>query len=82
MKDPSELYIRFGKEAAVGKIQKALKTARKIDLDHLDGEIPEAIKGAPVSLRQPEGGCIPRRGSAGLMRNSICQRISAAHQSS
>lgn len=55
VKDPSELYIKFGKETAAGKIQKALKAARKVDLDHLDEEIPEAIKGAPVSLRQPEG---------------------------
>ena len=62
VKDPSELYIRFGKEAAVGKIQKALKTARKIDLDHLDGEIPEAIKGAPVSLRQTEGWMYSEKG--------------------
>lgn len=54
VKDPSELYIKYGKEDAANKIMNALKTAVKIDLDAPE-DIPEAVKGAPVNLRQPEG---------------------------
>ena len=62
VKDPSELYIKCGKDEAARKIQKALKEAKRIDLDHLDEEVPEAIKGAPVNLRQPEGWIYSEKG--------------------
>lgn len=54
-KDPSELYINEGVEKATEDIQKALLGAVKIDLDKLTDVIPEAVNGAPVNLRQPEG---------------------------
>ena len=54
MKDPSDLYMKFGKEDAASKIQTLLKNAEPIDLSEPDA-IPEAIQGAPVNLRQPEG---------------------------
>lgn len=53
-KDPSDVYMKFGKEEAAKKILKLIKGAEKIDLDEPE-EIPEAVKGAPVNLRQPEG---------------------------
>lgn len=53
-KDPSDVYVKFGKEEAQKKIMKLLKGAEKIDLDEPE-DIPEAVKGAPVNLRQPEG---------------------------
>lgn len=62
VKDPSELYLRDGAEKASEKIQKAIKHAQKIDLDDLSGVIPEAIKGAPVNLRQPEGWMYSEKG--------------------
>lgn len=62
VKDPSELYLKYGKEGAAKKIQKALKDARKIDLDHLEEEIPAAVNGAPVNLRQPEGWIYSEKG--------------------
>lgn len=52
-KDPSELFMKLGKEKASQKIRKALKEADELDLQEL--AIPEAIKDAPVNLRQPEG---------------------------
>ena len=55
VKDPSELYLKEGAEKATEKIQKAIKRAQKIDLDDISSAIPEAIKGAHVNLRQPEG---------------------------
>lgn len=53
-KDPSDVYIKFGKEEAAKKIMRLIKNAEKIDLDEPE-VIPEAVKGAPVNLRQPEG---------------------------
>lgn len=53
-KDPSDVYMKFGKEEAAKKILKLIHGAEKIDLDEPE-EIPEAVKGAPVNLRQPEG---------------------------
>ena len=52
-KDPSELYIKYGAEDATKKIQSAIKNAAKEDI--YTDTIPEAISGAPVNLRQPEG---------------------------
>lgn len=54
IKDPSDLYIKFGKEEGAKKIQTLLKNATPIDLSEAD-VIPESIEGAPVNLRQPEG---------------------------
>ena len=62
VKDPSELYLRDGAEKAAEKIQKAIKRAQKIDLADLSGAIPEAVKGAPVNLRQPEGWMYSEKG--------------------
>lgn len=53
-KDPSDVYMKFGKEEAAKKILKLIQGAEKIDLDEPE-EIPEAVRGAPVNLRQPEG---------------------------
>lgn len=53
-KDPSDVYVKFGKEEAQKKIMKLLKGAEKIDLDEPE-VISEAVQGAPVNLRQPEG---------------------------
>lgn len=54
IKDPSDVFIKFGKEEGAAKIQKLLERAEEIDLAAPD-VIPESIKGAPVNLRQPEG---------------------------
>lgn len=54
IKDPSDVFIKFGKEDGASKIQKLLASAEPIDLSEPD-VIPESIKGAPVNLRQPEG---------------------------
>ena len=54
VKDPSDVLIKFGKEDAAAKILKLLERAEKIDLTQPDA-IPEAVSGAPVNLRQPEG---------------------------
>jgi hypothetical protein len=59
-KDPSEVYIKFGKEEASEKIRKAISNAEAIDLD--EDAIPEAVEGAPVNLRQPEGWIYSEKG--------------------
>ena len=53
VKDPSDLYLKYGKEDAARMIREALDGAEAIDLD--EELIPEAISGAPINLRQPEG---------------------------
>ena len=55
VKDPSELFIKEGAEEATRLITGAIQAAERIDLDNLADTIPEAVSGAPVNLRQPEG---------------------------
>lgn len=62
VKDPSDLYLKYGEEEAAEKIQQALRGAKKIELDELADVIPEAVKGAPVNLRQPEGWIYSEKG--------------------
>ena len=60
-KDPSEVYLK-DREGAADKIKQALKEAKQIDLSDLEDIIPEAVKGAPVNLRQPEGWMYSEKG--------------------
>ena len=62
VKDPSELYLKEGAEKAAEKVQKAIGRAQRLDLDDLSDAIPEAIKGAPMNLRQPEGWIYSEKG--------------------
>lgn len=59
-KDPSDVLIKFGKEEAGEKIKKAIFNATQIDIE--DEVLPEAIQGAPVVLRQPEGWLYSEKG--------------------
>lgn len=59
-KDPSEVYMKYGKEEAAKKILKAIQNAEQIDID--EENIPEAVEGAPVNLRQPEGWIYSEKG--------------------
>ena len=52
-KDPSDLYLKHGRDDAARKIQQAIKGAAAID--YKQENIPESIPGAPIHLRQPEG---------------------------
>ena len=52
-KDPSDVYIKYGKEEAAEKIRAAISNAQAVDID--EESIPEVLPGAPVNLRQPEG---------------------------
>lgn len=62
VKDPSDLYLKYGEEEAADMIQKALRGAKKLELDDISEVIPEAVKGAPVNLRQPEGWIYSEKG--------------------
>lgn len=55
VKDPSDLYLQFGSEVAAQNVKDALQAAKKVDLSAVHDLIPEAVKGAPVNLRQPNG---------------------------
>lgn len=60
VKDPSQLFLdkgagEGGEDAVKALINGVLKEAKRLDLDNLGDTIPEAVKGAPVNLRQPEG---------------------------
>ncbi len=52
-KDPSDIYIKNGRDNGAKLIRQALDGAERISLDEY--VIPEAIAGAPITLRQPEG---------------------------
>lgn len=62
VKDPSDLYLKYGEVEAAEKIQEALRGAKKLALDEISDIIPEAVKGAPVNLRQPEGWIYSEKG--------------------
>ncbi len=59
-KDPSDVLIKYGKEDAGKKIKKAIFNATQIDIE--EEVLPEAIQGAPVVLRQPEGWLYSEKG--------------------
>lgn len=52
-KDPSDVYMMYGQEKAAQLIREQLQNAEAIDI--YEEQIPEAISGAPINLRQPEG---------------------------
>ena len=52
-KDPSDIYIKNGRDNGAKLIRQALDGAERISLDEY--VLPEAIAGAPITLRQPEG---------------------------
>lgn len=62
VKDPSDLYLKYGEQEAVQKVQEALRAAKRLNLDEVSDVIPEAVKGAPVNLRQPEGWLYSEKG--------------------
>lgn len=51
-KDPSDVFLKLGKDKAKKEIVKLLKEAAQLNFDEPE-EIPEIIKGAPVNLRTP-----------------------------
>lgn len=53
VKDPSELYMKRGKEEAARLIRQALESAEEIDYTK-DPE-PEGLDGAPIALKCPAG---------------------------
>ncbi len=55
VKDPSDLYIKYGADEARRMVGEALDAATLIDLYHIEEQIPMAIPDAPIRLRQPEG---------------------------
>ena len=60
VKDPSALFLEKGagedgEKEVKDLLNAAIKGAKKLDLDDISETVPEAVKGAPVNLRQPEG---------------------------
>lgn len=53
VKDPSELYLKYGKEKAAELLKQAIQEAKSINLDKFN--TPVVIEDAPIQLRQPEG---------------------------
>ena len=66
VKDPSDLYIKLGKDEAAAKVRAAMDNAAPIDLQRLNEEIPTAVEGAPIRLRQPEGWIFSDKGISAI----------------
>lgn len=60
-KDPSDVFIKFGRQDGAAKIMELIKAAEPIDLSEPE-TIPETVQGAPVNLRQPEGWIYSEKG--------------------
>ena len=54
VKDPSELYIKHGTDAA-DMIKAAMQKAERLDIAQIAEDVPELVKGMPVLLREPDG---------------------------
>lgn len=52
-KDPSDIYIKHDRDDGARLIRQLLDSAERINLEEY--LLPEAIAGAPITLRQPEG---------------------------
>lgn len=61
-KDPSDLYIKNGKEKAHELIHTALETAETVDIYDIKEVVKSSISDAPIHLRQPEGYSFDDRG--------------------
>ena len=77
-KDPSEVYMKYGKEEAAKKILKAIQNAEQIDID--EENIPEAVEGAPVNSDSRKGGFIPK-GISRIDEKKYAPVMVAGHQS-
>ena len=64
VKDPSDLYMANGQEEAAAEIRSLLKQAEIIDLSQY--LTPEAVSGAPINLRQPEGWIYSEKGISSI----------------
>ena len=64
VKDPSDLYMSHGQEEAAAEIRSLLKQAEIIDLSQY--LTPEAVSGAPINLRQPEGWIYSEKGISSI----------------
>lgn len=73
-KDPSDVYIKYGKEEGGQRILALMKKAEKLDLDEPE-VIPEAVQGAPVNLRQPEGWIYSEKGISKIDEKSYSPKM-------
>lgn len=77
-KDPSDLFMKYGKEEAARMIQAAIMKAEKLNLSAAD-IVLENIPGEPVHLRAPEGytlsakGIIYEEGGSRRVSKVICR---------
>lgn len=77
-KDPSDLFMKYGKEEASRMIQAAIMKAEKLNLSAAD-IVLENIPGEPVHLRAPEGytlsakGIIYEEGGSRRVSKVICR---------
>lgn len=75
VKDPSELYLTKGKDEATENLKTALHEAVKIDINDLSDTVPEAIKGSPVNLRQPEGWLYSEKGISKISEKTALPQL-------
>lgn len=55
VKDPSDLYIKYGAEEALKKLNLAIKNAEKIDIYSKVSAVTGGIDDAPINLNAPPG---------------------------
>ena len=72
VKDPSDLFLKYG-DAATDMIETQLEAAQAVDI--YASAIPEAIAGAPIQLRQPEGFIYSEKGISVIDEKSMQPRI-------
>lgn len=75
VKDPSELYLTKGKDEATENLKTALRDAVKIDINDIADTVPEAIKGSPVNLRQPEGWLYSEKGISKISEKTALPQL-------
>jgi hypothetical protein len=72
VKDPSDLFLKYG-DAATDMVERQLDAAQTVDI--YASAIPEAIAGAPIQLRQPEGFIYNEKGISAIDEKTAQPRI-------
>lgn len=72
VKDPSDMLIKYG-DSAASMIETQLDAAQLVDI--YASEVPEAIAGAPIQLRQPNGFIYSEKGISAIDEKTAQPRV-------
>lgn len=73
LKDPSDVYLKHGKEYGQKQISSLIAQAKSVSLDAV--LMPDVIPGAPIRLRQPEGFIYSEKGISEINQKTMAPSL-------